>query len=187
MTCCGPSTPSPRTWPRAFDDDGIIDNGMRTATPPIRGPSSAPECRQVDAINCSAGEERVDQRQAGTTRDSISVETNWKGRDFRRVRYRGPAARSRIEEKLEKLSVADALRAVRFAEVAALMMDTQNKLRGTGPAYRRPDRARGPGAVIAVNKWDLMELKPGSFSALRTEADHWLPQVRARRSSRRPG
>ena len=38
----------------------------------------------------------------------------------------GLRRRSRIEEKLEKLSVADALRAIRFAEVVVLLMDAQN-------------------------------------------------------------
>jgi len=59
--------------------------------------------------------------------------------------------RSRIEEKLEKLSVADALRAIRFAEVVVLMMDSQNRFEEQDLRIGRPDRARGRALVIAVN------------------------------------
>ena len=86
--------------------------------------------------------------------------------------------RSRIEEKLEKLSVADALRAVRFAEVVVLMTDVQNKFEEQDLRIADLIEREGRALVIAVNKWDLMETKPGAISALRTEADHLLPQVK---------
>jgi GTP-binding protein len=86
--------------------------------------------------------------------------------------------RSRIEEKLEKLSVADALRAVRFAEVVVLMMDTQNKFEEQDLRIADLIEREGRALVIAVNKWDLMESKGGAISALRAEADRLLPQVR---------
>ncbi|MDH8008499.1 50S ribosome-binding GTPase, partial [Klebsiella pneumoniae] len=74
------------------------------------------------------GEERLlTSPEAGTTRDSIAVDVMWKGREFRVFDTAGLRRRSRIEDKLEKLSVSDALRAVRFAEVVVLMMDAQNK------------------------------------------------------------
>jgi GTP-binding protein len=85
--------------------------------------------------------------------------------------------RARIEEKLEKLSVADALRAVRFAEVVVLMLDAQNKFEEQDLRIADLIEREGRALVIAVNKWDLMDGKQGQISALRGEADHWLPQV----------
>jgi len=113
--------------------------------------------------------------EAGTTRDSIAVEINWQGREFRVFDTAGLRRRSRIEEKLEKLSVADALRAVRFAEVVVLMMDAQNKF-----DLRIADliEREGRALVIAVNKWDLMGRQSKLVAALRTDADHLLPQVK---------
>ena len=116
--------------------------------------------------------------EAGTTRDSIAVEITWNGRDFRVFDTAGLRRRARIEEKLEKLSVADALRAVRFAEVVVLMMDTQNKFEEQDLRIADLVEREGRALVIAVNKWDLVEKKSGAISAMRAEADRLLPQVR---------
>src|SRR6201996_1055487 len=130
-------------------------------------------------INRLLGEERLlTSAEAGTTRDSIAVEITRNGRDFRVFDTAGLRRRSRIEEKLEKLSVADALRAVRFAEVVVLMMDVQNKFEEQDLRIADLIEREGRALVIAVNKWDLVEAKGGAISALRAEADHLLPQVR---------
>jgi len=138
-----------------------------------------PNAGKSTLINYLLGEERLlTSPEAGTTRDSISVEINWKGRDFRVFDTAGLRRRSRIEEKLEKLSVADALRAVRFAEVVVLMMDAQNKFEEQDLRIADLIEREGRAIVIAVNKWDLIEGKAGAISALRKDADHWLPQVK---------
>jgi GTPase len=137
-----------------------------------------PNAGKSTLINHLLGEERLlTSPEAGTTRDSIAVEIGWKGRAFRVFDTAGLRRRSRIEEKLEKLSVADALRAVRFAEVVVLMMDAQNKFEEQDLRIADLIEREGRALVIAVNKWDLMDGKGGQIAALRTEADHWLPQV----------
>jgi len=171
--------PEPVDEEKEFDDDDIIEPDEDIAKRPIRvAIVGRPNAGKSTLINHLLGEERLlTSAEAGTTRDSIAVEINWQGRDFRVFDTAGLRRRSRIEQKLEKLSVADALRAVRFAEVVVLMMDAQ-QIRGAGSAHRRPDRARGPGAGDRVNKWDLMERQPKQISALRSEVDHLLPQVK---------
>jgi GTPase len=137
-----------------------------------------PNAGKSTLINHLLGEERLlTSPEAGTTRDSIAVEIGWKGRAFRVFDTAGLRRRSRIEEKLEKLSVADALRAVRFAEVVVLMMDAQNKFEEQDLRIADLIEREGRALVIAVNKWDLMDGKGGQIAALRTEADHWLPQL----------
>ena len=160
------------------DDEEIAEEEL--ATRPIRvAVVGRPNAGKSTLINRLLGEERLlTSAEAGTTRDSIAVEITWNGRDFRVFDTAGLRRRSRIEEKLEKLSVADALRAVRFAEVVVLMMDTQNKFEEQDLRIADLIEREGRALVIAVNKWDLMETKPGAVSALRTEADHLLPQVR---------
>jgi GTP-binding protein len=160
------------------DDEEIAEEEL--ATRPIRvAVVGRPNAGKSTLINRLLGEERLlTSAEAGTTRDSIAVEINWNGRDFRVFDTAGLRRRSRIEEKLEKLSVADALRAVRFAEVVVLMMDTQNKFEEQDLRIADLIEREGRALVIAVNKWDLMETKSGAISALRTEADHLLPQVR---------
>jgi GTPase len=162
------------------DDDAAPATEEEMATRPIRvAVVGRPNAGKSTLINRLLGEERLlTSPEAGTTRDSIAVEINWNGRDFRVFDTAGLRRRSRIEEKLEKLSVADALRAVRFAEVVVLMMDAQNKFEEQDLRIADLIEREGRALVIAVNKWDLVETKPGAISALRNEADHWLPQVK---------
>ncbi|MHC2437507.1 ribosome biogenesis GTPase Der [Bradyrhizobium sp. USDA 4451] len=138
-----------------------------------------PNAGKSTLINHLLGEERLlTSPEAGTTRDSIAVEITWQGRQFRVFDTAGLRRRSRIEEKLEKLSVADALRAVRFAEVVVMMMDAQNKFEEQDLRIADLIEREGRAIVLAVNKWDLVERKPNQISQLRTDADHWLPQVK---------
>jgi GTP-binding protein len=137
-----------------------------------------PNAGKSTLINHLLGEERLlTSPEAGTTRDSIAVEIAWKGRAFRVFDTAGLRRRARIDEKLEKLSVADALRAVRFAEVVVLMMDSQNRFEEQDLRIADLIEREGRALVIAINKWDLVEGKPGQVSMLRRDADHWLPQV----------
>jgi GTP-binding protein len=157
------------------DGEGAEDWESRPIRVAIVG---RPNAGKSTLINHLLGEERLlTSPEAGTTRDSISVELNWKGRQFRVFDTAGLRRRARIEEKLEKLSVADALRAVRFAEVVVLMMDAQNRFEEQDLRIADLIEREGRALVIAVNKWDLMAGKTAQISALRTDVDHWLPQV----------
>src|ERR1700704_254181 len=171
--------PDPTEEGEEFDDDDIIESEEDFTKRPIRvAIVGRPNAGKSTLINHLLGEERLlTSPEAGTTRDSIAVEIDWKGRGFRGFDTAGLRRRARIEEKLEKLSVADALRAVRFAEVVVLMLDAQNKFEEQDLRIADLIEREGRALVIAVNKWDLMDGKGGQISALRTEADHWLPQV----------
>ncbi|MBR0801009.1 ribosome biogenesis GTPase Der [Bradyrhizobium jicamae] len=174
-----PLMPAPvETDDEAEDDDEMSDEEI--ARRPIRvAIVGRPNAGKSTLINHLLGEERLlTSPEAGTTRDSIAVEITWQGRSFRVFDTAGLRRRSRIEEKLEKLSVADALRAVRFAEVVVLMMDAQNKFEEQDLRIADLIEREGRAIVLAVNKWDLVERKPNQISALRTDVDHWLPQVK---------
>ncbi|UFX48447.1 ribosome biogenesis GTPase Der [Bradyrhizobium sp. 41S5] len=160
------------------DDEDISEE--EAAQRPIRvAIVGRPNAGKSTLINHLLGEERLlTSPEAGTTRDSIAVEITWQGRQFRVFDTAGLRRRSRIEEKLEKLSVADALRAVRFAEVVVMMMDAQNKFEEQDLRIADLVEREGRAIVLAVNKWDLVERKPNQISQLRTDADHWLPQVK---------
>jgi GTPase len=159
----------------ADEDETDADSSKRPIRVAIVG---RPNAGKSTLINRLLGEERLlTSPDAGTTRDSIAVEIGWKGHAFRIFDTAGLRRRSRIEEKLEKLSVADALRAVRFAEVVVLMMDAQNRFEEQDLRIADLVEREGRALVIAINKWDLVDSKPGQISDLRTDADHWLPQV----------
>jgi GTP-binding protein len=159
------------------EDDGETDEA--DAARPIRvAIVGRPNAGKSTFINRLLGEERLlTSPEAGTTRDAIAVEIDWKGRGFRVFDTAGLRRRSRIEEKLEKLSVADALRAVRFAEVVVLMIDAEHRFEEQDLRIADLIEREGRALVIAVNKWDLMDGKSGLIAGLRADADHLLPQV----------
>jgi GTP-binding protein len=161
------------------EDEDHEETDEERAKRPIRvAIVGRPNAGKSTLINHLLGEERLlTSPEAGTTRDSIAVEIAWKGRGFRIFDTAGLRRRSRIEEKLEKLSVADALRAVRFAEVVVLMMDAQIRFEEQDLRIADLIEREGRALVIGANKWDLIEGKPGLIGGLRTDVDHLLPQV----------
>lgn len=171
--------------PEPIDDDldEDIDNGDDEEIDPARPIRVAvlgrPNAGKSTLINHLLGEERLlTSPEAGTTRDSIAVDVEWKGRKLRVFDTAGLRRRSRIDDKLEKLSVSDALRAVRFAEVVVLVMDAQNRFEEQDLRLADLVEREGRALVLAVNKWDLAERAPSAIGKLRETADHLLPQVR---------
>ena len=83
-----------------------------------------PNAGKSTLINRLLGEERLlTGPEPGITRDAIATDLDWRGHAFRVYDTAGLRRRSKVDEKLEKLSVADALRAVRFAEVVVLLLE----------------------------------------------------------------
>jgi GTP-binding protein len=137
-----------------------------------------PNSGKSTLINRLLGEERLlTGPEAGITRDAIAVGLEWKGRKFLLHDTAGMRRRSRIEEKLEKLSVADALHAIRFADVVVLLMDTTQSFEEQDLRIADLVEREGRALVLGVNKWDLNEDRHAA-GKLRSEADHWLPQVK---------
>ena len=116
--------------------------------------------------------------EAGITRDAIAVDLNWRDHRFRIHDTAGLRRRSRIEEKLEKLSVADALNAIRFAEVVIVLIDAQTPFEEQDIRIADLVEREGRAVVIAVNKWDLIESETGALSRLRGAVDRMLPQIK---------
>jgi GTP-binding protein len=138
-----------------------------------------PNCGKSTLVNRLLGEERLlTGPEAGITRDAIAVDLTWQDRPFRVHDTAGLRRRARVEEKLEKLSVADALNAVRFAEVAVLLMDAQKPFEEQDLRIADLIEREGRALVIAMNKWDLIEPRAGAIKKLREETNHWLPQVK---------
>jgi GTPase len=138
-----------------------------------------PNCGKSTLVNRLLGEERLlTGPEAGITRDAIAVDLTWQDRPFRVHDTAGLRRRARVEEKLEKLSVADALNAVRFAEVVVLLMDAQKPFEEQDLRIADLIEREGRALVIAMNKWDLIEPRPSTIKKLREETDHWLPQVK---------
>ncbi|NVK06657.1 MAG: ribosome biogenesis GTPase Der, partial [Marivivens sp.] len=115
-----------------------------------------PNAGKSTLINKILGEERLlTGPEAGITRDAISVKTEWDDVPMRIFDTAGMRKKAKVQEKLEKLSVSDGLRAAKFAEVLVVLLDVeipfeQQDLRIADLAERE-----GRAVVVAVNKWDL--------------------------------
>jgi GTP-binding protein len=138
-----------------------------------------PNTGKSTLINRLIGEDRLlTGPEAGITRDAIAVDLTWKNNRLRLYDTAGLRRRSRIEEKLEKLSVADALNAIRFAEVVVVLVDAQTPFEEQDIRIADLVEREGRAIVIAVNKWDLIEPEPGALSRLRDAVDRMLPQIK---------
>ena len=138
-----------------------------------------PNAGKSTLINRLLGEERlITGPEAGITRDAIAVPLTWQGRSFQVYDTAGLRRRSRVEGKLEKLSVADTLEAIRFAEVVVLLIDASVAFEEQDLRIADLVEREGRALVLGVNKWDLHEAAPGAIAKLHAQADRLLTQVK---------
>lgn len=138
-----------------------------------------PNSGKSTLINRLLGDDRLlTGPEPGITRDAIAVDLDWHGRRVRLHDTAGLRRRTRVTEKLEKLSVADTLGAIRFADVAIVLVDAQTPFEEQDTRIVDLVEREGRAIVIGINKWDLIKPPPGALSRLRETTDRILPQVR---------
>ncbi len=138
-----------------------------------------PNAGKSTLLNQILGEDRLlTGPEAGITRDSIGIDCNWHGRQIKIFDTAGIRRRARVVEKLEKLAVADALRAVQFAEVVVLLLDVTVSFEKQDLSIADLVAREGRALVIGLNKWDLVEDRGARLTFLREEAARLLPQIK---------
>ena len=138
-----------------------------------------PNAGKSTLINAIIGEDRLlTGPEAGITRDAISLPVTWGGTPMRIFDTAGMRRKSRVQEKLEKLSVADGLRAVKFAEVVVVLLDAAIPFETQDLRIADLAETEGRAVVIAVNKWDLEDDKQEKLKALLQQFDRTLPQLK---------
>ncbi|MDN5928531.1 MAG: ribosome biogenesis GTPase Der [Hyphomicrobiales bacterium] len=150
------------------------------ATKPMRvAIVGRPNAGKSTLINTLLSEERLlTGPEAGITRDSISVDWEWRGRGIKLFDTAGMRRKSRVQEKLEKLSVSDGLRAVRFAEVVVVLFDAMIPFEKQDLQIADLIIREGRALVIGFNKWDQVEHPQQLLAELREKTERLLPQVR---------
>ncbi|WP_454850338.1 ribosome biogenesis GTPase Der [Rhizobium binxianense] len=142
-----------------------------------------PNAGKSTLINRFLGEDRLlTGPEAGITRDSISVEWQWRGRTIKMFDTAGMRRKAKVVEKLEKLSVADALRAIRFAETVVIVFDATIPFEKQDLHIVDLVLREGRAAVLAFNKWDMIEDRQAVLADLREKTDRLLPQARGIRA-----
>lgn len=163
-------------------DTGEGNDGERVLSPefPLKvAVVGRPNAGKSTLVNQLLGEDRLlAGPEAGITRDAISVFLDWNGLPVRVFDTAGMRKKARVQDKLERLSVGDGLRAVKFAEVVIVLLDAaipfeQQDLRIADLAERE-----GRAVVVAVNKWDKVRQRQAAFRELSEKFERLLPQLR---------
>jgi GTP-binding protein len=144
-----------------------------------------PNAGKSTLINRMLGEDRLlTGPEAGITRDSIAVDWEWTDpqsgdtRPIRLIDTAGMRKKAQVVDKLEIMSVADARRAIDFAEVVVLLLDATRGLEHQDLKIASLVLEEGRALMIAVNKWDIAEDPSGLFNGIRAALEDGLAQVR---------
>jgi GTP-binding protein len=138
-----------------------------------------PNSGKSTLVNHLLGQERLlTGPEAGITRDAIAVDLDWRGQTFRLYDTAGMRRRPKVQEKLEKLSVADAINAIRFADVVVLLTEADRPFEEQDLRIADLVEREGRALVIGISKWDAADRQAVVLSKLREQADRALPQVR---------
>ena len=137
-----------------------------------------PNVGKSTLVNRLLGSERVlTGPEPGITRDAIAILWAWGGRRVRLIDTAGMRRRGRIEARLERLSVADTLRAVRYAEAVVLVFDALQPLERQDLTIANLVADEGRALVLAANKWDLVAEPKRALARLQERLDEALPQL----------
>jgi len=138
-----------------------------------------PNAGKSTLFNRLAGEERaITGPEPGLTRDSVAIDLTWGDQAIKLYDTAGLRRRARVHEEAEKLSVSDALRAIRFAEVVIVLLEADRALEKQDLHIAAMAAEEGRAMVLAINKWDLVSDKDAQRREFRVEIDRLLPQVK---------
>lgn len=160
-------------------EDVFIEEEEETDKPIRIAIIGRPNAGKSTLINRLLGEDRLlTGPEAGITRDSISVDWEYEGKAIRFVDTAGMRRKARVQEKLEKLSVADTIRAITFAEVVVLVMDKDDAFDTQDLQLADLVEREGRALVYVASKWDLEEEPQAKMAELKSLAEHKLPQLK---------
>jgi GTP-binding protein len=143
-----------------------------------------PNAGKSTLINRLLEEDRlITGPEAGITRDSIAIDWEWRDfegnmRPVRLIDTAGMRKKARVQDKLEKLSVADALHAIDFAEVVVLLLDATKGLELQDLKIADNVLQEGRALIIAMNKWDVAENASSLFNGVKGALEEGLSQAK---------
>ncbi|MGB1546058.1 MAG: ribosome biogenesis GTPase Der [Candidatus Puniceispirillaceae bacterium] len=164
----------------ADPDDGQDIWIDEAAYEPIRiAVAGRPNMDKSTLINALIGEKRLlTGPEAGITRDAITLPFVWREQDYQLVDTAGIRRQARVTNKVERLMVVDAQRAIQFARVCILMLDARQPPHRQDMVIARQITDEGRALVIAANMWDDVADKQSAMQLINDRLETSLAQVR---------
>ncbi|MGN6278228.1 MAG: ribosome biogenesis GTPase Der [Sphingomonas sp.] len=160
-------------------DDGEDEEELGEDAPLKIAIVGRPNAGKSTLVNRMLGQERmITGPEAGITRDSISLDWEWNGRAVRLVDTAGLRKRSKVEDKLERLSAADTKRAIDYAEVVVLLLDATRGLESQDLRIANQVIDEGRALIIALNKWDVADNASSLFNGVKAALQEGLSQLK---------
>jgi GTP-binding protein len=174
-----------RTAGRRGRDTEPDEEELRPDTPLQLAIVGRPNAGKSTLINRMLGENRLlVGPEAGITRDSIAVDWQWtdpatgEQRPIKLIDTAGMRKKAKVDDKLERLAVADARHAVDFAEVVVLLLDATRGLEVQDLKIANLVLDEGRALMVAINKWDVAESPSSLFNGIRGALDEGLAQLK---------
>jgi len=137
-----------------------------------------PNAGKSTLVNTLVGEERMlTGPEPGLTRDAVAIDWAWKGHQISLFDTAGLRRRAKMTADLDRLSSADTLRAIRFAEIVVLLIDARTPFEKQDRHIAALVAEEGRALVIGLNKWDLVKDRGRTLKTLRATVEEAVPQV----------
>lgn len=137
-----------------------------------------PNVGKSTLLNSLFGENRMlTGDQAGITRDSIEINWEWDGQKILLIDTAGLRRRSRVNQLVEKLTYADSLKSIKFADVIILLIDAVNFIDKQDMRLADYVISEGRALIIVINKYDLIKDKKEFNRRLNNILTTNLPQL----------
>lgn len=163
-----------------FTDENSTRDGEESGDGPLRlAIIGQPNAGKSTLVNAILGEDRMlTGPEAGITRDAISSDFEWKDHKIKLWDTAGIRRKSKVTGKIEKLAVADALRAIRFAECVVVLIDASLPIERQDLALCDLVAREGRAVILALSKWDLVEEKQKKIKAVQSDLEDVLTEIR---------
>jgi GTPase len=138
-----------------------------------------PNAGKSTLVNALLGSDRVlTGPEAGITRDAIAIDWSWRGKPMTLWDTAGIRRKSRVTGKVEKLAVADGLRAIRFADAVIVLIDASLEIERQDLTLADLAAQEGRAVIIALSKWDMVEDKQKRLKDVKEDMAEILPEIR---------